>query len=215
VDVPALRDVTFRVAGAQAVAVTGPSGSGKSTLLNLLSGLDRPTGGTILVDGARLDRFDAEAATAFRRRNIGFVFQFFNLLPTLSALDNVALPLVAEGLRHHEVVSRAAEALEAFGLAQRVGHRPDELSGGEQQRVAIARALVMRPRLLLADEPTGNLDSATGGDILAMLRAAVSGRRLALVMVTHSPAAARIADRVLEIRDGRLSEVGDEIASTL
>jgi putative ABC transport system ATP-binding protein len=211
-EVQALRDVTLRLAAGEAIAIMGPSGSGKSTLLNILSGLDRPTSGTILVDGARLDHLGVEAATAFRRRHIGFVFQFFNLLPTMSALDNIALPLLAEALPHREVVARAADALASVGLAPRAEHLPDELSGGEQQRVAIARALVMRPRLLLADEPTGNLDTATGEDVLARLRAAVDAG-LALVMVTHSSAAARIADRILVIRDGQLRELSDHNAS--
>ncbi len=211
-EVRALRDVTFHLPAGRAVAIMGPSGSGKSTLLNVLSGLDRPTSGTVVIDGARLDRLGAEAATVFRRRNIGFVFQFFNLLPTMPALDNVALPLIAEGLAHREVMRRAADGLAAVGLAGRAEHLPDELSGGEQQRVAIARALVMRPRLLLADEPTGNLDTVTGEEVLRLLRAAVDGG-LSLVMVTHSPAAARIADRILVIQDGQLQEAGEHAAA--
>jgi ABC-type lipoprotein export system ATPase subunit len=202
-EVQALRDVTFRLAAGEAIAIMGPSGSGKSTLLNILSGLDQPTSGTVLVDSARLDQLDVEAATAFRRRNIGFVFQFFNLLPTVSALDNIALPLLAEGRPHREVLTRATHGLVSVGLAPRAEHLPGELSGGEQQRVAIARALVMRPRLLLADEPTGNLDTASGSEILSRLRAAVDAG-LALVMVTHSSTAARIADRTLVMRDGQL-----------
>src|SRR5437016_1635336 len=204
VEVAALRDVSFRLTSGSTLAIMGPSGSGKTTLLNVLAGLDRPTGGEVLVDGQRLDRLDAEAATAFRRRHIGFVFQFFNLLPTMSARDNVALPLLAERLPRREVERRTAELLEAVGLSHRATHRPDEMSGGEQQRVAIARALVMRPRLLLADEPTGNLDTATGEEILALLTQAVANSGMSIVIVTHSLAAARAARQVLSIRDGTL-----------
>src|SRR5437016_2296835 len=184
VEVAALRDVSFRLTSGSTLAIMGPSGSGKTTLLNVLAGLDRPTGGEVLVDGQRLDRLDAEAATAFRRRHVGFVFQFFNLLPTMSARDNVALPLLAERLPRREVERRTAELLEAVGLSHRAAHRPDEMSGGAQQRVAIAPALVLRPRPLLADPPTGNLDPATGAGILA-LRAHTDARRdLPVAIVT-------------------------------
>jgi putative ABC transport system ATP-binding protein len=205
-EVAALRDVSFTVEAGETIAIIGPSGSGPTPLLNVLGGLDRPTSGEVRIDGARLTDLDPDAATAFRRRHIGFVFQFFNLLPTITALDNVALPLLAERVPWRAAEARAAEALAAVGVEHRASHRPGELSGGEQQRVALARALVMRPRLLLADEPTGNLDSATGEEVLALLRRAVAADRLAIVMVTHSTAAAAAADRVLVIRDGRLRE---------
>jgi putative ABC transport system ATP-binding protein len=180
----------------------GPSGSGKTTLLNLLSGLDRPTSGEVWVAGTRLSDLDAEAATVFRRRNIGFVFQFFNLLPTMTARDNVALPMLADRLPRREVDARALAALEKVGMVDRAAHRPSELSGGEMQRVAIARALVMRPKVLLADEPTGTLDTTTGDEILRLLRHAVDEYGLSIVMVTHSYLAAAAMDRVLFIQDG-------------
>lgn len=203
-EVAALREVSFQLDGGSALAILGPSGSGKTTLLNLLAGLDVPTGGEVYVGAQRLDQLGPEAATTFRRRHIGFVFQFFNLLPTLTAVDNVGLPLLAERLPRREIVARALEALDLVGLGARADHRPDELSGGEQQRVAIARALVMRPRIVLADEPTGNLDSATGQQIITLLRSLVTEQGVALVAVTHSEAVARACDRTLVLRDGRL-----------
>ncbi len=207
-EVPALRGVSFAVERGGFVAITGPSGSGKTTLLNILAGLDRPSAGEVRVGGERLSDLDPEAATAFRRRHIGFVFQFFNLLPTMSAYDNVALPLLAERRPRREVERQVGEMLDAVGLAGRARHRPSELSGGEQQRVAIARALVMSPELILADEPTGNLDTATGGDILALLRHTIATFGTAIVMVTHADLAAEAADRVLCIRDGVMAEYG-------
>ena len=203
-EVPALRDVSFRLAAGSALAIMGPSGSGKTTLLNILAGLDTPTRGEVYVDAQRLDQLRNDAATTFRRRHIGFVFQFFNLLPTLRAAENVGLPLLAEHLPRREILARAHAALALVGLTDRAEHRPDELSGGEQQRVAIARALVMRPRLVLADEPTGNLDSGTGAQIIALLRTLVAEQGVALLAVTHSEAVAGACDRVREIRDGRL-----------
>ena len=206
VDVAALRDVTFQLARGQSLAIMGPSGSGKTTLLNIIAGLDRPSAGQVRVAGERLSDLDADAATTFRRRRIGFVFQFFNLLPTMTAQENVALPLLAEHLPAREVEMRSCAMLESVGLRPRAAHRPSELSGGEQQRVAIARALVMRPRLLLADEPTGNLDSVAGDDILALLREAVTSVGLAIVMVTHSYIAATAMDRIMTMRDGKLTD---------
>ena len=205
-EVHALRDVSFTVASGGSIAIMGPSGSGKTTLLNVIAGLDLPTVGEVFVTGQRLRDLGADEATAFRRRHIGFVFQFFNLLPTMSARDNVALPLMAEHLPRREVEQRTTEMLEAVGLLQRADHRPSELSGGEQQRVAIARALAMRPQLLLADEPTGNLDSAAGDEILSLLRRATESFGLSIVMVTHSYTAAAAMDRVLVIRDGVIAE---------
>ena len=203
-EVAALEEVSFTVDPGTVVAIIGPSGSGKSTLLNILAGLDKPSTGDVFIDDTRLADLDVDQATVFRRRRIGFVFQFFNLLPTMTARRNVALPLVADRCPRAEIPDRVAEALAAVGMTHRAEHRPDELSGGEQQRIAIARALVMRPALVLADEPTGNLDSATGGEILRLLRARATAG-VALVMVTHSDTAAAAADRVLEIRDGRLA----------
>lgn len=206
VDVPALRDVSLQLARGQSLAIMGPSGSGKTTFLNILAGLDHPTAGEVYISGQRLDDLSPDQATVFRRRHIGFVFQFFNLLPPMTARDNVALPLLAERLPTAEVEQRTTEALAAAKIAHRADHRPGEMSGGEQQRVAIARGLVMRPQLLVADEPTGNLDSASGNDILKLLREAVDQFGLSLVMVTHSEHAAAMTDRVVTIRDGRLIE---------
>jgi putative ABC transport system ATP-binding protein len=207
VTVHALRGVSFGLERGEAVAIVGPSGSGKTTLLNILAGLDRPSGGEVLVEGVAIGSLAPDAVTVFRRRHIGFVFQFFNLLPTMSARDNVALPLLAERVPRREVDRRTTSMLEALGLGDRAEHRPSELSGGEQQRVAIARALVMRPRLLLADEPTGNLDTAAGGEILALLRQTVRDTGLSVVLVTHSASAAGSVNRVLRITDGRLLEL--------
>ena len=166
----------------------------------------------VWVDGTRLSDLDPERATVFRRRHIGFVFQFFNLLPTMSARQNVELPLLAERLPRREVEARASALLEAVGLTHRATHRPSELSGGEQQRVAIARALVMRPRLLLADEPTGNLDSVAGEEIIGLLRDAVSTFGLSIVVVTHSYLTATAMDRIVTMRDGALAESAAEQA---
>jgi len=205
IEVHALRGVSFSLPPASVLAVMGASGSGKTTRLNVVAGLDTPTSGEVSIDGRRMT---ADDATVFRRRHIGFVFQFFNLLPTMTARENVALPLRADRADRGEVVKRTEEALAAVGLLHRANHRPSELSGGEMQRVAIARALVMNPRLLLADEPTGNLDTAAGDEILALLRSAVEERRLSVIMVTHAPLAAAVADRVRLLRDG---EVVDDI----
>lgn len=200
--VDALRSISLSLPSKGSIALMGPSGSGKTTLLNLLAGLDRPTSGEVWIDGTRLSDLNPEEATVFRRRNIGFVFQFFNLLPTMTARDNVALPLLADRLPRRDADQRALAALERVGMVDRASHRPSELSGGEMQRVAIARALVMQPKLLLADEPTGNLDTHTGDEILRLLRQAVDEHGLSIVMVTHSYLAAAAMDRVLFIQDG-------------
>jgi putative ABC transport system ATP-binding protein len=204
VTVEALRGVSLRVDPGEYVAVVGPSGSGKSTLMHLMGCLDRPTSGTMRVGGRDVaTRGDAELA-ALRNRTIGFVFQSFQLLGRTSALDNVSLPLVYRGIRSAERRDRAAAALEAVGLGHRLGHRPSQLSGGEQQRVAIARALVGEPTLLLADEPTGNLDTASGAEVLGLLGGLVEDRGVAVVVVTHDREVADRATRRVDVRDGLL-----------
>ena len=203
-EVHAVRGVSLTVRPGEIVALVGPSGSGKSTLLHLLGGLDRPTTGAALFDGRDLATFTDDELTLLRRDRIGHVFQFFNLLPTLTAAENVALPLLLGGTSRDEAMSRAAEGLAAVGLADRTDHLPDEMSGGEQQRAAVARALAVRPRVLLADEPTGNLDSASGGEVLEVLRSMTASGERSVVMVTHDERAAAIGDRVVRLRDGRI-----------
>jgi putative ABC transport system ATP-binding protein len=198
--VDALRGVSIDVKVGELVAVMGPSGSGTSTLMHILAGLDKPTGGTVTIAGEEITTLDDRALTMLRRKHIGFVFQFFNLLPMLTAEENVVLPLSIAGTKPEE--RWLSELLERVGLAQRRSHRPSELSGGEQQRVAIARALITRPTILFADEPTGNLDSKTGGEILELIRSSVDEYGQTIVMVTHEPRAASIADRVLFLADG-------------
>jgi putative ABC transport system ATP-binding protein len=198
-----LDGVTLEVPAGQFVAVTGPSGSGKSTLLGLLAGLDRPTAGTIRIDGQDIGRLDEDALARLRRQRIGYVFQSFHLIPTLTALENVAVPLELAGAA--DAAGRAATLLAEVGLAERGRHYPAQLSGGEQQRVALARAFANRPGLLLADEPTGNLDSATGSQIIELLVAWNRGQGGTLVLVTHDPALAAHAERVIELRDGRIT----------
>jgi putative ABC transport system ATP-binding protein len=202
--VDALRGVDLVIGRGEFVALVGPSGSGKSTVLNLVGGLDRPTSGQVWIDSVELSATDERALTRHRREHVGFVFQTFNLLPRLSAEENVALPLMFGGVPHQERLERARALLERVGLTQRLNHRPSQLSGGEQQRVAIARALVGQPALLLADEPTGNLDTATGGEIMALLRELNQESDLTLLVVTHDPEVAAFADRVVTLRDGRV-----------
>jgi len=197
-----LDGVTLDVEAAEVCAVTGPSGSGKSTLLGLVAGLDRPSAGTIEVAGVELTRLGEDALARFRRDTLGFVFQAFHLIPTLTAAENVAVPLELAAVA--DAPARARALLDEVGLADRAHHYPVQLSGGEQQRVAIARALALRPRVLLADEPTGNLDSATGGGIIALLLGLNRERGSTLLLVTHDEALAGRADRVLRLRDGRL-----------
>jgi putative ABC transport system ATP-binding protein len=201
--VEVLRGIDLEVAAGELVAVMGPSGSGKSTLLHLVAGLDSPTSGSIRVGGQDITTLGDDQRTLLRRRHIGLVFQHFGLLDMMTAEENVALPLVIAGSPRKAARTRAAEALEQVGLAHRRGHLPGELSGGEQQRVAIARALIIDPVLLLADEPTGNLDSASGAQVLDLLRRLGDQRRRAILLVTHDPAQARVADRVVMLRDGR------------
>ena len=207
--VTALAGVDLEVPRGQRVAVMGPSGSGKSTLLHLLGGLDHATSGTLRVAGEELQRLDDAALTRYRREKVGFIFQFFNLLPTLSAHHNVALPLELARRPAAEIKTRTREALEVTGLADRADHLPDELSGGQRQRVAIARALVMKPPLLLADEPTGNLDSATSREILELLKTLNAQFGTTLVMVTHDATASSFCHRVVRLQDGKI--VGDEM----
>ncbi|OGK95636.1 MAG: hypothetical protein A3I14_08175 [Candidatus Rokubacteria bacterium RIFCSPLOWO2_02_FULL_73_56] len=197
-----LDGVTLDVEDAEVCAVTGPSGSGKSTLLGLIAGLDRPSAGTIEVAGVALTPLGEDALARFRRDTLGFVFQAFHLIPTLTAAENVAVPLELAGAR--DARPRARALLDEVGLADRAHHYPVQLSGGEQQRVAIARALALRPRVLLADEPTGNLDSATGGGVIELLLGLNRERGSTLLLVTHDEALAGKADRVLRLRDGRL-----------
>jgi len=200
--VDALRGVTLEVPSAQFTAVMGPSGSGKSTLMHMLAGLDTPTSGTVSIGGEDITKLGDKQLTKLRRRHIGFVFQSFNLLPTLTAEENVLLPLSIAGRKPDRT---ALDLLLArVGLVERRGHRPSELSGGQQQRVAIARALVTRPTILFADEPTGNLDSASGAEVLRLLREAVEVDGQTTLMVTHDARAAATADRVLFLADGRI-----------
>ena len=206
-EVRALRGVSLSVEPGQFVVITGPSGSGKSTLLHIMAGLDRPSAGDVLLDGQPLSSMSDDDLTLRRRRGIGFIFQFFHLLPTLSATDNVGLPLLLDGHPADRIRDEALRALDDVGLAHRAGHRPRELSGGEQQRVAIARALVIRPTLILADEPTGNLDSAAGADILALLREAPRAHGAAVVLVTHQPDAAQPGEYNVAMRDGLVEAI--------
>jgi putative ABC transport system ATP-binding protein len=198
--VDALRGVSLDVPRGQLTAVMGPSGSGKSTLMHILAGLDKPTSGEVEVDGRDISRMDDRELTLLRREHIGFIFQFFNLLPMLTAEENLTLPLSIAGRKPDD--GWVEELIERVGLADRRTHRPSELSGGQQQRVAIGRALVARPTVLFADEPTGNLDSATSEEILTLLRDSVAAYGQTTVMVTHDPEAAAIADRVLFLNDG-------------
>jgi putative ABC transport system ATP-binding protein len=198
--VDALRGISLDVDAGQLVAVMGPSGSGKSTLMHILAGLDKPTTGTVDIAGTEITTLDDRKLTRLRRKHIGFVFQFFNLLPMLTAEENVLLPLTIAGEKPDP--HWLEDLLKQTGLADRRKHRPSELSGGQQQRVALARALVTRPTILFADEPTGNLDSKTGGEILELLRASVTNYGQTTVMVTHEARAAVIADRILFLADG-------------
>jgi putative ABC transport system ATP-binding protein len=213
--VRALDGVSIQAAGGEFVVVTGPSGSGKSTLLHLLGGLDVPTAGRVVVDGTDLGTLDDGELTAFRRRRLGFVFQFFNLLPTLSAWENVALPGLLDGHPMGRLRPRATELLARVGLAARAEHRPAELSGGELQRVAIARALMARPVLILADEPTGNLDRESGAGVLDLLRACCTEEGAAVVLATHDPEAAGAGDRLVRLVDGRVEPPGSAISPGL
>jgi ABC-type lipoprotein export system ATPase subunit len=201
-EIIALRDISLEIGAGAFIAIMGESGSGKSTLLHLMGGLDRPSEGELLVDGRLLANMSDDQLTMFRRRKIGFIFQFFNLLPALTAAENVALPLVLGGKGKGAADARASALLKRVGLAHRYHHLPEQLSGGEIQRVAIARALAYQPGILLADEPTGNLDSKTGEAILELLKTINTDEKCTIAMVTHSHEAARYAHRVITLRDG-------------
>jgi ABC-type lipoprotein export system ATPase subunit len=204
VEVPALDDVSLRIQSGEFLAIVGPSGSGKSTMMNILGCLDRPTHGSYHLAGAPVAELDDDSLARLRSRTIGFVFQSYNLLPRTSALENVATPLLYQGVRRAERLRRARATLERLGLGDRVDHEPTELSGGQQQRVAMARALVTEPALILADEPTGNLDSHAGAEVTALLRELHrSGRTI--VLITHDVTVAATADRQIHLLDGRLA----------
>lgn len=204
--VTALKDVSFEVNPGEFVAVMGPSGCGKSTLLHLLGGLDHASAGEISIDGQKLADLNDNQLTELRRRKIGFVFQFFNLIPVLNAVENAALPMTLDGAPQGEAYQRSEEWLNKVGLADRHAHKPGQLSGGQQQRVSIARALTTNPALILADEPTGNLDTRASDDIAALLRQAANEWGRAVVVVTHDPRIAAYADRIIFLKDGSIVE---------
>ena len=204
-EVHALRDVSLNIRRGEFLSVMGPSGSGKSTLLNLMGGLDQPSSGEIFVDNRPLHGISDDELTLIRRKQIGFIFQFFNLLPILTAVENVSLPLLLEGTPLSRIKSKAVDLLTQVGLGERIEHRPEQLSGGEMQRVAIARALITSPVVLLADEPTGNLDSHTGEEIFMLLRT-LNEEGQTIVMVTHDSRAAAYGTRIITLKDGGLSE---------
>lgn len=200
----ALNNVSLQVEPGEFVAVMGPSGCGKSTLLHLLGGLDQPTSGSVTIDGYKLSDLPDTKLTELRRHKIGFIFQFFNLIPVLNAVENAALPVTLDGVRPADAKARASEWLTRFGLSDRLDHRPDQLSGGQQQRVAVARALVANPALILADEPTGNLDTRATEEIAELLRQVANDWKRAVVVVTHDPRIAAHADRIIFLKDGAI-----------
>jgi putative ABC transport system ATP-binding protein len=204
--VTALDHVNLSVEAGEFVAVMGPSGCGKSTLLHLLGGLDRPTEGRVVIDGQPINELSDDALTKLRRRKIGFVFQFYNLIPVMNATENAALPITLDGTSQAKATAKATEWLEKVGLGNRLKNRPDQLSGGQQQRVAVARALVAEPSLVLADEPTGNLDSHASDEIAALLRQVANEWGRAVVMVTHDARVANHADRIIFLKDGVIVE---------
>jgi putative ABC transport system ATP-binding protein len=207
--VHAVRGVSLTIAAGEFVSIMGPSGSGKSTLMHLLGALDTPTSGRALFQGRDLQTLSDRERSRLRRTKIGFVFQFFNLLPTLTAAENVALPLFLNGQPRRQALKQAAAALERVGLEHRGEHHPEEMSGGEMQRVAVARALVLEPDAVLCDEPTGNLDSANSRDMLNLLRSLPEKGRRSVVMVTHDPQAAAYGDRLVHIRDGLIAGIDE------
>ncbi|MDD5559401.1 ABC transporter ATP-binding protein [Candidatus Methylomirabilis sp.] len=204
VEVRALDGITLTIGSGEFVALVGPSGCGKTTLLNLMAGIDRPTSGEVWLEGERLDRLSDDSLTCLRRSKVGIVYQFFNLLPTLTARENVALPLLLNGLQRSDIEGRVERGLQRVGLMHRAEHWPHELSGGEQQRVAIARAIVAEPRVLLADEPTGNLDSVAGETVLDLLARLHREQGQTIVLATHSQEAMKRAGRIVYLRDGRI-----------
>ncbi|MGQ9545446.1 MAG: ABC transporter ATP-binding protein, partial [Candidatus Bathycorpusculaceae bacterium] len=203
----ALRGVSFEIEESELVTIFGPSGSGKSTLLHLIGCLDRPDEGEIMIDGSDVLQLSDDALAELRLKKIGFVFQFFNLLPRLTALKNVQLPLTIAGTSEEEALERAKEMLKLVGLEARMNHRPSELSGGEQQRVAIARALINNPKIVLADEPTGNLDTKTGWEIVQLIRELNEKKGQTFVIVTHDPHIAETADRIIHLKDGLIEGI--------
>jgi putative ABC transport system ATP-binding protein len=209
--VHALRGVTLDFPAGQFTAIMGPSGSGKSTLMHLLAGLDRPTSGSVMLDGSELSELDDSELTRLRRDRLGFVFQAFNLVPVLTAEENILLPLTLAGRKPDR--ERYDTLIDAVGLADRLTHRPSELSGGQQQRVAVARALVHRPAVVFADEPTGNLDSKSSDEVLGLLRHAVDDFGQTVIMVTHDPHAASVADRIVVLRDGEVVHDAEETST--
>ena len=208
-EVWALRDVSLAIGSGEFVSVTGPSGSGKTTLLNVIAGLERPTSGSVVVEGREVSQYSDRELARMRRRTLGHIFQFFGLMPALTAEQNVALPLRADGIRRAVAVDRVRNALESVGMTARASHYPEELSGGEMQRVAIARAVATDARLILADEPTGNLDSARGHEVLELLRSLVDDQGRSVLLVTHDLRASAYGDRMITMRDGQLV---DEVA---
>jgi putative ABC transport system ATP-binding protein len=206
VQVPALVDVSMKVGQGEFMAIVGPSGSGKSTLMNILGCLDRPTSGQYILDGQPVEELNDDGLAYVRSRSIGFVFQSYNLLPRTSALENVAAPLMYQGVRRKDRLKRAQDVLERLGLGDRLGHEPSELSGGQQQRVGIARALVTEPAIILADEPTGNLDSHSGAEVLQLFKDLHALGRT-IVLITHDIDVAQAADRSVHLLDGQLQEV--------
>ncbi len=204
VTVHALRGVNMELKKGEFVVVMGPSGSGKTTLLNLIGALDKPTGGEVYADGENLAAMKERELTKLRRIKVGFVFQFYNLIPVLTAFENVELPMIIAGISKRERQERTKDLLQMVGLLNRGNHRPDELSGGEQQRVTIARALANRPSIVLADEPTGDLDTTTGTEVMKALWEMAKRENVTVITVTHDPIVAEIADRILEMRDGQI-----------
>ncbi|NIR86720.1 ABC transporter ATP-binding protein [Candidatus Bathyarchaeota archaeon] len=204
VTIRALRGVNIKLQKGEFVVVMGPSGSGKTTLLNLVGALDRPTRGKVYIDGKDLTAMNERELTTLRRNKIGFLFQFYNLIPVLTAFENIELPMIIAGVPKKKMQERTQELLEIIGLVERANHRPDELSGGEQQRIAIARALANQPSIVLADEPTGDLDTATGSEVMEVLREMSKREKVTPIVVTHDPVIAKMADRILKMRDGKI-----------
>ncbi len=214
VKVNALRGITLTVNKGEFVSIMGPSGCGKTTLLNIIGSLDTPTEGKVILDGIDISKASEDKLTEIRRDKVGFVFQFYNLLPILTALENVELPMLIAGVPKRKRIERARHLLELVGLGAREQHRPDELSGGERQRVAIARALANNPAILLADEPTGDLDTETGQEILRLMKELNRSEQQTIIMVTHDPNVAAVTDKVYHIRDGKVERITEDPGAT-